>query len=730
MLSGLAMSLGFVFASSMVALVLGLVLGFAHASTRLYASEKALHRGVSLTAELLILMTEMAPAAAALLVVSWMAVSFTSEFARLGVLALAGGTAWSAIVARTTSNALTFEASKEYARQVAFWGITPFRELGVLMILRSRMKELGSAAATVAVYAIVADTSVGFLLSFGRDLQATQVRYYAPSLGTDMAKLVVGKQGTLALCLVLLAVGIAGMIRLIDWLERSDVQAYDEVDRTAKGDRDQALTIPWLDLEMGSTKGRGFNLEVRNDSRFSLRQGQVLWLKGASGSGKSLLFKSIVDLVPGPSRTRGEIRFSPDQRRPQDVEIIFQEPSLYLYPYLRLDALSRLTTGQSWSQVARESHGGDAVVDLGNSYADSCSAGQKRIAFSSLVLTRLANQARRGDTERTLCLCDEPDGSLDEENKSRLAHRLAEVASSSGVAVAYVSHDPAMVTEIGQELGKSVLVRECESTEGRSTVVVRDDLLPNDRGRSAAHTAKLEPMSKLAGRPTSLSLRNLLVNLPGDSGSYFRFCRSAVCELPEASVVVLYGANGSGKSTFMKGLSGLYPNECEMLRVGGESLAKLAWSRRNRYIGHVLDDTEKSLPRYKELGWLLRRIAKANATDYGLFEDRVIGFGVPADFGRRLPMELSGGQRQRVAFGVAKYLLSTPVVLLDEPFSRLDADTEQLLVDALFESGRDGRQDQTTYLIVSHRAQKLANGGAVGLNVAQLLSDSRSPYGS
>src|SRR5206468_6733588 len=70
-------------------------------------------------------------------------------------------------------------------------------------------------------------------------------------------------------------------------------------------------------------------------------------------------------------------------------------------------------------------------------------------------------------------------------------------------------------------------------------------------------------------------------------------------------------------------------------------------------------------------------------------------------------VQLSGGQRQRIAIARA-FLKDSPVLILDEPTSAVDVETEAVIVEAL-ERLQQGR----TVIIISHRASTLAGSTAV-----------------
>lgn len=138
----------------------------------------------------------------------------------------------------------------------------------------------------------------------------------------------------------------------------------------------------------------------------------------------------------------------------------------------------------------------------------------------------------------------------------------------------------------------------------------------------------------------------------------------------EGSVVAVLGASGSGKTTLLRVIAGFEGLESGVLRLGGE----------------VVDDGRRSLPpERRHTGYVPQeaalfphmRVAANVAFGMGRGAGRravgelldMVGL---AGLERRYPHELSGGQQQRVA--LARALAVQPrVVLLDEPFSALDA---------------------------------------------------------
>ena len=172
------------------------------------------------------------------------------------------------------------------------------------------------------------------------------------------------------------------------------------------------------------------------------------------------------------------------------------------------------------------------------------------------------------------------------------------------------------------------------------------------------------------------------------------------------SCTAILGATGSGKSTMLSLIARFYdPNEGRIL-VDGVDVRKLDLDDLRRHIGIVFQET-----------FLFSNTVAAN-----------IAFGCPNaalsnilkatkiagahEFITRLPdgydtvigengVDLSGGQRQRLAIARA-ILLEPPILLLDDPTSAIDAQTEQEILEAM-DLAMTGR----TTLVVAHRISTL-----------------------
>ena len=183
--------------------------------------------------------------------------------------------------------------------------------------------------------------------------------------------------------------------------------------------------------------------------------------------------------------------------------------------------------------------------------------------------------------------------------------------------------------------------------------------------------------------------------------------------------LALLGDNGSGKSTTMSLIGGLYPPSSGDVLLDGLAVHELPERWLHTQVAMVLQDT------FLFSGTLSDnlRYGRPDATDEEVA--RVAEIALVTEFADQLPdgldtelsdggIGLSGGQRQRV--GIARALLvDAPIVLLDEPTVGLDHNAEKLVVKALHKL-MEGRtvimtthQDELTQ--VATRTVHLKRGG-------------------
>lgn len=177
-------------------------------------------------------------------------------------------------------------------------------------------------------------------------------------------------------------------------------------------------------------------------------------------------------------------------------------------------------------------------------------------------------------------------------------------------------------------------------------------------------------------------------------------------------VLTVMGPSGSGKSTLLAFIGGfLDPAFSAKGRVivDGTDFTRLPAEDRH---GGILFQDPLLFPHMTVAGNLAFAIPaemKGRPVRRALAEQALERLGM-AGMGRRDPATLSGGQKARVA--LARVLLSRPrMLLLDEPFSKLDADRRRKMRELVFSRARE---DRLPVVLVTHdEADAEAAGGTI-----------------
>ena len=144
--------------------------------------------------------------------------------------------------------------------------------------------------------------------------------------------------------------------------------------------------------------------------------------------------------------------------------------------------------------------------------------------------------------------------------------------------------------------------------------------------------------------------------------------------IPDNGITVFVGPSGCGKTTSLRMINRMVDATAGTIRIDGDDITELDVVKLRRGIGYVIQaaglfrhrtvvDNVATVPVLSGTG---RREARSKARE---LLERV---GLDPRLGDRYPAQLSGGQQQRV--GVARALAADPpVMLMDEPFSAVDA---------------------------------------------------------
>ena len=168
------------------------------------------------------------------------------------------------------------------------------------------------------------------------------------------------------------------------------------------------------------------------------------------------------------------------------------------------------------------------------------------------------------------------------------------------------------------------------------------------------------------------------------------------------TMAALVGHSGAGKSTILNLLPRFYDPQQGFIKIDNQNISKVNLNSLRKNISLVsqdiilFDDTIKKNIAY----------AKANATDEEIL--KACKFAAADEFIEKLPLKfetligengtrLSGGQKQRISIARA-ILKESPIILLDEATSSLDADSEEIVQNAILNLTKN-----KTTLVIAHR---------------------------
>lgn len=206
----------------------------------------------------------------------------------------------------------------------------------------------------------------------------------------------------------------------------------------------------------------------------------------------------------------------------------------------------------------------------------------------------------------------------------------------------------------------------------------------------------------------NIEIKNLTVKYDG-----FVAVKDVTLTVPAGTVCVVLGRSGCGKSTLLKTVAGLQKNIVGEILVAGAPLGKkmlkigfmpqnyglFPWQTVEENIllpARIKKDAAGEKKRFRFFG-----AAKLDKIQTDRLNELLLKLGLH-ELKARYPHELSGGQQQRVALARAFFMLPD-VLLMDEPFSALDAITREEMQDVFAELRK---LHAVTTILVTHNVEE------------------------
>ncbi len=197
-----------------------------------------------------------------------------------------------------------------------------------------------------------------------------------------------------------------------------------------------------------------------------------------------------------------------------------------------------------------------------------------------------------------------------------------------------------------------------------------------------------------AGGAPAVLLDNVTVAFRLADDGVFTAVRNASLAVADGEFVAIVGPTGCGKSTLLNVAAGLYAASEGRVEILGSGLHGL-----NRQAGYLFQADAlfpwKTALDNVAIGLQTAGMRRHEATKRAEALLTRVGLGT---FAQRYPHMLSGGQRKRV--GLAQVLIRDPkILLMDEPFGPLDAQTRQIMGNLLLDLWS---ADRKAVLFVTH----------------------------
>lgn len=456
---------------------------------------------------------------------------------------------------------------------------------------------------------------------------------------------------------------------------------------------------------------RQISTQVLKNLSLKLHAGEVFTIVGSSGSGKSLLAETILDILPKNAHVTGSIKLDGAPatravlRKMRGRELLYVPQGVTnLDPLMKVGHQVCLRPEQKQYQEAafKRLELSDAVTKL---YPFELSGGMAR---RTLVSTALLGTPR-------MVIADEPTPGMTLD-QARETLQLFRDMADKGAGVIVITHDLTLALEISDTIGvfyDGTIIEQAQKSQFTGlgeqlkqpftralwcALPQNEFSTPEHAGAAGVATSNASP----AGQPESTPAQHAAQHASVLEAKNVSFCYpgSKHCvleninlEVHEGEIVGLFGGSGHGKSTLARVLAGQLPIKQGSITFDGQALNPHSCSP----VQLIFQHPELALnPRWR----MKRTLQEAWDVPQSLLDKA----GIRDEWKERYPFELSGGELQR--FCVVRALAPTTKILLcDEISTMLDAITQAHIWHLLL----DHAQEHSMGMLVISHSEALLN---------------------
>ena len=449
----------------------------------------------------------------------------------------------------------------------------------------------------------------------------------------------------------------------------------------------------------------------------SVKRGEFICVCGKSGCGKSTLLRQLKPIITPHGDREGKIYFEGE-----DISGLTQWEQAHKIGFVFQNPDNQIVTDKVWHELAfgleslsyskteirtrvSEMASFFGIGDWFHSKVSELSGGQKQLLNLASVMVM----------QPTLLILDEPTSQLDPIAASDFLETVKKINRELGVTVLLSEHRledaiPLADRVIVMDNGK-IIADDIPSRVGEILYRAQSDMfyaLPTPMRlyyskqnamdcpvtvRMAREWLSKMPIDKnvefidedTIKKERVLTLSDVWFRYEKDAPDILKGVSLSVCE---GELYAIVGGNGSGKTTMLSLISGLYKQYSGKVKIAeGKKISALPQNPQSLFVKKTVElDVHEMLANTK----LTKEQKEIEVQSVIVFCE--LGF-----LQKRHPYDLSGGEAQRVA--LAKVLLTKPdILLLDEPTKGLDSHFKEKLAKMLKGLQKNG----VTIIMVSH----------------------------
>jgi len=440
-----------------------------------------------------------------------------------------------------------------------------------------------------------------------------------------------------------------------------------------------------------------------------VNKGDTLGIVGETGSGKTMLGWSIINLLPGGCflkngniKFNGKNTFEVKNLRGKNISMIFQDPMHSLNPTQTIekqmtDIIKKWRIGEKnstkdqidkWIGKVKL----DSVFDIMGRYPHQLSGGQIQRVMIALAMC----------VRPKIIIADEITTGLDANIKLEIMDLLFSLQKETSVALIFISHDLFLVR------------RYCD----RVAIMNSGKIIAEDSTKSIFNKKKYKKIrfsmgvnfsEKKIKKLEGGSSRRIVLAVKGFNKSYGNkinknhVVKDVSFNLYYGKTLGLVGESGSGKSTIAKMILNILDRDSGQLKLTTDEKTIENLRIPSGEISVVLQDHLGSLnPKMNSFDILLEPLELRGITGEKIIENRIKNMihdvGLNNNILTRMTHSLSGGQRQRLS--LARAMITEPkIIIFDEPTSALDPKIQKRIVGLLKSLQK---KKNLTYLFISH----------------------------